>query len=203
MGHSKNTIRALHDYLIALPDGKAAIVDKPKSDILMLLAECWQSLKGSDQHKTFPEKVCRAENLKWKPPVLCFELERHGALINGSSRADVHHWEINLDRETAAIVKNGHRQVDKMSPRMDTQAKALETANKILSGLDDPTLTWKGNRDYVIINIGKIIPEQVLRTTQDRRTRFKGQLEKCMLEQGWVRKDQGKACVVLFATYQH
>ncbi|WP_026603631.1 hypothetical protein [Methylomonas sp. 11b] len=120
-----------------------------------------------------------------------FELERHGATANGSSRADVHHWEIDIDEGTAQIVKVGRRQLTKMAPRMDVKAKATEIANAILNGLEHPSLNWDNNQESVVLTISKIIPETVAQTTQSRRKRFKDSLDSILFEQGWVRKDHG------------
>jgi hypothetical protein len=76
---------------------------------------------------------------------------------------------------------------------MDTQLKAQEVAANILNERDHPSLSWENNREYVVIAIGEIIPETevVPQTTQERRRRFRRDLEKIMLERGWMRKDKG------------
>jgi hypothetical protein len=53
----------------------------------------------------------RAEDVAWTPPFLTFTLERHGGTVNGSSRAELHHWEVNIETGVATIVKVGRRQL--------------------------------------------------------------------------------------------
>jgi hypothetical protein len=124
-------------------------------------------------------------------PILTFQLERHGATVNGSSRTELHDWHVDLEQSTATINKTGRRQLEKMAPRMDTQLKAQEVADNILNGRDHLSLSWENNREYVVIVIDKIIPKAVPQTTQKRRQRFRKELNKILLEQGWTRKDKG------------
>jgi hypothetical protein len=191
MEEMNNPTHALSSFLKTLPANESGISDDSRLKILELLKECWRFLKGSDEHKTFSNKMSRAENLQWNPPVLSFQLERHGATVNGSSRADVHYWDVDIDEGTATIVKTGRRQISKMDSRMDINAKTDEIASNILDGLDHPSLNWDNKRETVVITIGQIIPETISQTTQSRRKRFRDRLETIMCEQGWIRKDKG------------
>jgi hypothetical protein len=184
-------VQALSAYLNSFPANTVKFPDESKLKILELLKDCWPWLKGSGEAKTFANKLFRAENLRWKPPILTFQLERHGGTVNGSSRAELHYWHVDLEQSTATIDKTGRRQLKKMAPRMDTQLKAQEVADNILNERDHSSLNWENNREYVVIVIDKIIPKAVPQTTQTRRQRFRKELNKIMLEQGWTRKDKG------------
>ncbi|MCD2451122.1 hypothetical protein GO003_012035 [Methylicorpusculum oleiharenae] len=184
-------IQVLINFLKDLPANDLLITGKSSSKVLDLLRECWPHLKGSGEHNTYWDKIYRAENLHWKPPILHFELERHGATVNGSSRADVHYWEVDLDEGTAKIERRGHRQLEKMSPRMNVKAKAMEIANTIMRGLEHPALKWDNNYETVVLTISQIIPETIPQTTASRRKRFKDCLDSMLLEYGWVRKNHG------------
>ena len=83
------------------------------SEVESLLAEEWNSLLcNSDDHKTFSEKLYgRMEKVKWDPSFLRFVLERHGGTVNGSTRADLHYWVVNVDERTRGIVRTGRRQI--------------------------------------------------------------------------------------------
>jgi hypothetical protein len=83
-------VQALSAYLNSFPANAVKFIDESKPKILELLKDSWPWLKGSDEAKTFTNKLFRAENLRWKRPILTFQLERHGATINGSSRAEFH-----------------------------------------------------------------------------------------------------------------
>ena len=84
--NSASSIEALRSFLKELPN--QAITDSSiHQTICDLLTECWASLSGNKDQKTYADKICRAENLKWKSPILTFELERHGGTVLGSTRA--------------------------------------------------------------------------------------------------------------------
>ncbi len=174
-----------------MPLNESRISDDSRLKILELLETCWQFLKGSDEQSTFSSKIYRAEKLRWNPPILSFQLERHGATVNGSSRADLHSWEIDIDEGTAAIVKTGRHQLEKMASKMDVKAKAIEIAEEILNGRTHQAFSWDKDHDFVVITISQIIPETIPQTTQGRRKRFRVNLEEILQNQGWIRKNKG------------
>jgi len=180
MKNDNDSIQALRSFLKTLSTDDLRLTGDSRSKVIGFLMECWPFLNGSSEHSTFSDKLYRAENLRWESPILDFQLERHGATVNGSRRADIHYWEVNIEEGSAKIVKNGRRQLEKMAPRMDTKAKAIEIAEIILNGQDHPSLSWDNNRDYVVISIGLIIPETIPQTTQSRRKRFRDDLEKTL-----------------------
>jgi hypothetical protein len=153
--------------------------------VLERLRGLWSQLSGSSYENTTPDKLCRAESLDWQRPNLSFCLERHGGTVNGSSRADVHYWVVDLQKGSAAIEREGYRQLDPRSPPLNTKALAAELADLILQGVDDPRLEWQDGRTSVILVMNEIIPETYARTTQDRRKRFRSQMKEVMEERGW------------------
>ncbi len=191
MNHSENNIHDLLTYLESLATCEPKLSGEVSKKVLELLSECWPVLSGSDDQSTTPDKVCRSENLKWKSPILSFQLERHGGTVKGSTRAALHHWEVNLEKGTATIAKTGSRQLQKQDLRMDTKVLARETADRILNGENHFSLKWSGDRSNVVLAIGEIIPETNAKTTSDRRKRYKQQLDSIMSECGWSRHDQG------------
>jgi hypothetical protein len=188
-----DSIGILRTFLKDLPSGETKLLNKnDRANLKQLLENCWESLKGSDDQKTNATKIYRAENIFWNSPILSFVLERHGGTVNGSSRAFLHYWEVDVEQGTANIVKEGWRQLSPTSSRLDTNRLAKEVADIILQGGDDLTLDWSSGRDYVVINIGKIIPDEgVSGTTQNRRKRFNKHLEAIMVDHGWVRRNKG------------
>jgi hypothetical protein len=62
-----------------------------------LLAEAWELFEGSDQRSTDGYKLHRAEHLQCQFPSIRFVLERHGGAKFGSTRAELHHWEVDLN----------------------------------------------------------------------------------------------------------
>jgi hypothetical protein len=159
--------------------------------VLKLLAESWKTFRGSNDQSTTSDKLYRAENLTWTPPILSFFLERHGATVNGSSRAELHHWTVNISSGTAKIVKIGRRQLYPMDKRMDTLAVAKETARLIQSNTKHQTLNWVEDGVYVIVQIGKVIPLTNQQTTTYRRANYRAHLNSVMRDLGWVRAHKG------------
>lgn len=184
----ESKINALIEKLNTLGHGPVPSLNK--TEVLNLLSGCWQYLKGSDNQKTLPYKLSRAENLSWDGSILSFALERHGGTVNGSSRAELHNWVVDLVNNGATISKTGMRQIRSMAPRMDIKQKANEVAEQILSREHHENIEWR-TADHVVLNINRIIPETNMKTTTDRRKRFRAELEKIMLNQGCDRKDFG------------
>jgi len=181
-----DTLNTLTDYLNKL--GHGLVSDHGKT--LMLLSGCWEALEGSDDQRTSADKLYRAEKLSWDGSILSFILERHGATVNGSSRAEVHHWEVNINTRNANILKKGVKQLYPMSPRMNFKMVAEGVANQILTGEQHENIQWRTD-DYVVLNIGEVIPETNQQTTTYRRKRFRGELETIMSVHGWKRDDFG------------
>jgi hypothetical protein len=58
--------------------------------------------------------------------LLRFELERHGGTVNGSTRAEVHHWVVNLAEMSAHVEKSGHRQLRPTQTRLNVKPLVAE-----------------------------------------------------------------------------
>ena len=86
-----------------------------------LLQSCWDELSGSNYTKMEARKLDRAETLKWNPPRLQFTIERHGAVLNCGSRAELQHWDVNLETGIASFEEGGYRQLDALSPRLKVE----------------------------------------------------------------------------------
>jgi hypothetical protein len=126
------------------------------------------------------------EKPSWDSPHLTFEIERHGSLVNGGSRAEVQRWALDLDTMTAHCAKVGHRQIRPMQPKLDVRPFANEIVELILARREDGRLKWKDDR-IVQVLIGKIIPKSsgYRRTVEDRRESFRTALGKLLERHGW------------------
>jgi hypothetical protein len=99
-------IAVLKSLLNQLPNGP---ISTEREHVLTLLAVAWEGLDGNEDHSTYAYKLERAESLRWEAPELKFILERHGRTANGSRRADLHHWSVDLEKREAALFKIGWR----------------------------------------------------------------------------------------------
>lgn len=182
-------MKSLQDLLSTMPPGHLSNDDCLRT--LAELSQCWESIPGSDAESTSADKLRRAEEVCWSPPILSFTLERHGGTVQGSSRASLHYWEVDTEQPEARIVKTSMRQLSPKAQVMDIEKMANEIATLILNGVDDRRVTWLEDRQRVQVNIGEVIPETNPQTTQGRRKRFRVVLASLMSEANWTRKDVG------------
>jgi len=177
-------MKALQDLLAALPPGP--IPEDTKLD--KALAACWDRLKGNAEGGMESYKlVGRMENVQWQSPILKFSIERHGGTTKGSTRAELQHWEVNLDEQTASIVKEGHRQLQTMAPRVSVEAIAKEIAGLILSGRDDDRILRLGNGSMKV-RASKVFADGsgFKRTVEGRRKRLVECVRDRLVERGWI-----------------
>src|SRR5262249_22158252 len=93
------------DELSNTPRGAIQQADD-REKIIGLLADCWHDFEGADETSMKDLKLTHAEDLSWRPPVLSFTIERHGATVLGSTRAELYQWTVNLnfnDRQLRSI----------------------------------------------------------------------------------------------------
>ena len=116
--------------------------------------------------------------------VLLFDIERHGATVNGSSRATVYTWAIDSSSGQATVGGEKHRQLYAMDQRLDVKPIAASLAEAIITGRTDERLKI-ANNGSVRLQIGSIIPETVKQTTAARRGRCR-ELDALLKPHGWV-----------------
>jgi hypothetical protein len=184
------SVEALKNFTSSLP-ASGEMSAKQTDELIRHLAEAWDELAGTSDQKTFAAKLQRAKNLSWNPPLVTFTLERHGGTVQGSTRAELHHWEVNVEVGAARITSIGARQLHAPAKRMDIGRLARETAHRIISGANHPSLQWRAEGAHVVILIAELIPEENAQTTASRRERFRAELDRLMKEAGWERADQG------------
>jgi hypothetical protein len=76
-----NKLEDLRNFLSQLAPGPVVDVARVERQ----LCESWNELDGNQSGGMTAEKLLkRTENMTWKPPVLEFQIERHGATVSGS-----------------------------------------------------------------------------------------------------------------------
>jgi hypothetical protein len=178
------------DKLASTPPG--AIEGTTKDTILGLLVNCWSELEGAEQTSMAAHKLDRAEDLSWKPPELSFRIERHGATVLGSTRAELQNWTVNLNRGTANCEQGSYRQLTPIAPRLDVKSIVDRVYETVQQGpLSDSELVkkgivvWNGDKQ-VAIKHGLLIPSGAhARTVAGRRQRFRKELTAKMGSFGW------------------
>ena len=178
-------IRKLKFYLSNITPGRIENSSKLES----LLISCWEDLNLPDGNQTSmgADKLQgRMEDLKWNPPTLTFAIERHGSLVQGGSRAEVHWWEVNLKDNSAGIFKESYRQIHSRQKSLNVKPLAENAANLILSNAQHDSLKWLED-DNVRVLTGKIIPNiGPQETVAGRRKRFRKDLLNEIKDKGWV-----------------
>jgi hypothetical protein len=163
--------RAITDFLATIPSGP---VPDP-ADLERLLAACWHEFHGDDGGMTSGKLLGRMVEVIWQPPVLSFTIERHDGTVQGSSRASLQQWRLDLDKKTAWCEERRFRQCRGRQPRLDVRALAEEVAGLILRHQEDERLRWcEGGRVRVLV--GQILPKGSVaaQTLAGRRKRFRG-----------------------------
>jgi hypothetical protein len=168
------------------------IEDQLKHTIMLLLAGCWDELEGVNETGMKAWKLDRAEDVSWNPPVLSFTIERHGATVLGSSRAELHRWSVNLEEATADCAQGSYRQIWRTAPRLDVKPIVARVCEAVQLGPESDcdlvkqgVIEWKGD-DLVSVKHGMLISGGgYQQTVQGRRRRFRNQLEERMLSIGW------------------
>ncbi|OGP93618.1 MAG: hypothetical protein A2157_03795 [Deltaproteobacteria bacterium RBG_16_47_11] len=158
-----------------------------KGTILELLESGWNELEGSDYEAMEPWKVKRAEDLRWISPELFFLLERHGATVMGSTRAEMQVWIVNLEKRRAAVEQGVYRQLYPKDKAWHAKSVAEEITNIILSGSPDPRIQRTKSGRIKLIS-SEIFPSSVYRQTQqDRIRRFYRELMRILESYGYKR----------------
>lgn len=175
--------RALHEYLDLIEIGPISDL----SQLEVLLEESWSEFEGSQAGGMASYKLRgRLENAEWHPPILHFEIERHGGTVRGSSRAERQAWRVDIDERTTSSQIIGYRQLEPMARRLDVKPLAQEVAQLIFNREEDERLKWYGD-GTVRIKIGEILPDwsAVSQTLIARRRRFRDALTEVLSDSGW------------------
>ena len=179
----------LKRQLSELPPGEVSEVGR----VAALLAGCWHEFTGSGSERMHAGKLGRMEEMRWDPPVLSFTIERHGAMGVGSTRAELQHWRVDLDRRTARCERSrSYRQAWPRAEGVKIEPIAREIADSIIGGRADQRLKWQGG-ETVRVLMAKVFPYDsgYMQTVTGRRKRLRVALGELLAEEGWreVRRD--------------
>lgn len=168
-----------------LPSGP--IADTSRARVIELLKSCWPEFAGSNDTKMEACKLDRAEALKWKPPRLQFTIARHGGYVIDGSRAELQHWDVNLETSIASYHQHGYRQLAAMRPRLKVEPIVNSVIEAVQAGetLPSGALVWDAN-DQVRIQQSVLIPDEASKQTiSGRRRRFRFAMQDAMKAIGW------------------
>jgi excisionase family DNA binding protein len=153
-----------------------------------LLAACWDEFLGDDGSMEGHKLPGRVKEVSWTPPKLAFSIERHGGTVMGSSRAELQHWEVDLEKRTATLTKTGHRQLRPMARRIYTRPLVDRILAAIRSGGQDQVVS-RHDDGTISLNTRLIFPDgsAFRMTLEGRRKRLREAVAGVLLEEGWER----------------
>jgi hypothetical protein len=173
-----------------IPQG--AVEGEPKHKIMGLLAECWHEFQGAGETAMNAYKLPRAEHISWNPPILSFTIERHGATVLGSSRAELQPWSVDVDQGTASCEQGSYRQLRPNAPKLDVKPIVARICGAVQQGPASPSelmklgiLVWKSDDTVQIKQSALISGNGPKQTVTGRRRRFRKELEDQMQNIGW------------------
>lgn len=175
------TLFELREYLKKQPAGQIQ-----SGSLSGILSRCWDDLAGSYAEATTADKLSRIENVQWNPPDLTFELERHGGTVMGSTRADLHHWTIDVDRALASCDPNhSYRELYQRDASLHIEPLVTEIVASLTNRSDDPRIKWFPGREVVRVLVCEFIQGQFKQTQAGRRKRFRTALAEQLQAKGW------------------
>jgi len=176
-------MNALREVLKTIPPGPLNY----NSAVVGALVAAWDSISDSDVQSTSREKMYRLEQIDWSPPILTFILERHGGTVNGSTRAALHRWTVDVSKAEAMCDPHySYRQACATDRRLDTMVWAKKIAFRIIRHKNSRWLKWSVDRLTVRVVLRTFISAYNKQTLGNRYARFRRDLETIIEPKGWV-----------------
>ena len=184
MGTSSDCLIELNRHCAALPPGP--IADVPILE--RLLAAAWNALTGSEGGMEGYKLLDRMEAVVWNPPLLSFVVERHGGTVQGSTRAELQHWHVDVERKTALLGKIGWRQLRPPAKRFPMKEFVAEVIEAIRNEQGDDRLQRIGPRK-IKLKTCEIFPKgsAYRMTLEARRKAFRSLVASVLIDEGWER----------------
>jgi len=128
------------------------------------------------------------ESVSWDPPVLHFNVERHGGSVLGSVYGEVQSWTVNLEKRTAVCGGGGRRLLRQRQKPLNIDPLVIRVVNSIKEHKDDECLKWL-SESRVKVLAGKILPagSAAKETLASRRKRLGQKIEQEMSLLGWIK----------------
>lgn len=187
---SEDAMERLRQFLEKLATG--LITEDQQPDLLSALYHAWDKIEGGAAGSMTKDKVDRAKSIEWKPPMLSFVIERHGAFVRGSNRAELVGWNVDVSIGKATNYLHGHRELRPKDKKLDVKELVSRIVALLSSEQACEALTRKGDSE-IEIHVGALIPDEgPKQTAAGRRKRFRTELIKVMGMHGWVVKENSR-----------
>jgi hypothetical protein len=179
-------LNRLRDFLKTLPSGE--IQEVSESKVEELLSARWDDLSTDDEGMEGYKLGNRMEAVKWEPPILTFEIERHGGTVLGSVQAEVQCWTVDVEQGSATVgFSPRKRLVGVRRKPLKVGPIADEIVKLVIAGKEVSRLKWYGPTKVrvlpdKILPLGLTIPKETL---QGRRKRLGKAIEDGLASHGW------------------
>lgn len=180
-----------HESVASLIGHLEVLSPGPITDTLTLeklLADIWDLLDGSSEGgMSWYKLIGRIKDPIWYMPHLRFTIERHGAVAQGSSRAELQHWVVNPYDQVAQIDSFSTQQLNEMSKSLtkpELTAMALLVKNAIVGCKQVDFLDWLSKTKFRIA-VSELIPTTNKQTTAGRRKRLRISIKDELQPLGW------------------
>jgi ribosome maturation protein Sdo1 len=112
--------------------------------------------------------------------------------VNGSSRASLHHWQVDTNNWIACIIKKGHRQLKKQAKGVMIKPICNEILDIITQMKDHKWVEWAPDHSHARLFISHAIPDEgIQQTIAGRRKKLKQELPKYLEPEGWMLQYSG------------
>lgn len=178
-------LRALRAFLATTSEGP--IEPDRMFDLTALLNHAWPALSGdADATAMAAYKISRAEQLTWRRPRLSFEIVRHGATVQGSTRGERQAWNVNVETGEAEVASVGYRQIDPPAHSVSVEPLVDHLVHAIQTHAEHPALRWLSDA-RVRVTVARIsqLDSPYRETKADRSRRFRATLTKHLEHIGW------------------
>jgi hypothetical protein len=186
------TIQKITNLLAHVPAG--VVPTSVHVELFRLVEASWREFSNSADTSMEAWKIMREngpEAVTWSPPHLSFTVDRHGAAVIGSTRAERQEWRLNLEMRTADQTRIGFRQLRPNAPRLDVKSLADDVAKTVHEGPSSTSplvskgiVVWK-NDDELVVFHGKMVGGTNNQTISGRRRRFIAELKSKLQMIGW------------------
>ncbi len=168
------------EYLSKIPPGNIEDTTEIEEPGL-----CWDEFDGDYGGMKAYKLHDRMEDVLWNPPILGFTIERHGITMMGSSKADLQHWAVDIEKKSISCGTSGYRQVRPRQAPLKVNPIAAEIADKIIKHETDERLKYLKNGQVQVLT-GKILEGSAVKETLiGRRKRFRKAMTNLLSTHGW------------------
>jgi hypothetical protein len=169
--------------------GEGPVPEDNISSFESILYDAWPLLDGSDSEGMNPDKILgRTENLCIEDGRVCFDIERHGALVMGSAYAEIQWWAVDPWKQMAMTSCSGKRRIHPIAKSFkmsDAVAAALDLYGRLDAHEEHPAIAWNKDGSAMLTIKSWIDLGDYKLTRETRSKRFKSAVIDTIESSSW------------------